>query len=240
MRWLAALVLPGLWGAMQPVPASAQAYQCRMPERLAPVTPPRRGPEDIRRVTPITGYTLALSWSPEYCKGREDRPGEALQCSRNHGEFGFVLHGLWPEGKTSAFPQYCARTPVQVPASVVRSTLCSMPSRRLIAHQWDKHGSCMARDPQSYFQTATRVYRAIQLPDMERLSRRPLTHGMLKQEIARRNPGMKPDAIAIKSNGRGWLQEVRICLAPGYRPRACPAYVRQPRGDTRLRIWRGL
>lgn len=223
-----------------PAPALAQAYQCRMPERAITPVSPRRSSDDVRRVTPVTGYTLALSWSPEHCKGREEAPGEALQCSRDFGEFGFILHGLWPEGKTAADPQYCARTPVQVPLAVVRKTLCAMPSQRLIAHQWDKHGSCMARDPESYFRTATTVYRGVRLPDMERLSRRALTHGMLRREMARLNPGMMAQSIAIRSNARGWLQEVRICLGLNYRPRACPAHVRQPRGDAPLRIWRGL
>lgn len=226
--------------AAVPAPLMAQAYQCRMPDRLAPLPAPDRARSDTRRVVPVTGYTLALSWSPEYCRGREAQPGEALQCSRAHGEFGFVLHGLWPEGKTAAYPQYCASPPAQVPMSVVRATLCDTPSQRLIQHQWDKHGSCMARDPAKYFDTATRLYRATRLPDMERLSRRALTHGMLKREIARANAGMMPQAVAIQANGRGWLQEVRICLGLDYRPRSCPAHVRQPRGDTRLRIWRGL
>jgi ribonuclease T2 len=237
MRWL---VLLAVLSAALPAPALAQAYQCRMPERLSPMPPAKRSSDDVRRVTPVSGYTLALSWSPEHCKGREDLPGEALQCSRDHGEFGFVLHGLWPEGKTAAYPQYCARTPTIVPLSVVRKTLCDMPSQRLIAHQWDKHGTCMARDPESYFRTATKVYRAIRLPDMERLSRRPLTHGMLKREVARINPGMTPEAVAIRSNKRGWLQEVRICMGLTYRPRACAPHVRQLRGDTPLKIWRGL
>jgi ribonuclease T2 len=63
---------------------------------------------------------------------------------------------------------------------------------------------------------------------------------MLRREIARLNPGMPATAIALKANGRGWLQEVRLCLGMDYRPRACPAHVRQPRGDTPLKIWRGL
>lgn len=240
MRLLAALAVVAAAGMMTPAAVQAQAYQCRMPDQLSPLATPKRRPSDVRRVTPVTGYTLALSWSPEYCKSREDRPGEALQCSRRYGEFGFVLHGLWPEGKTAAYPQYCARTPVPVPSSVVRNTLCAMPSQRLIAHQWDKHGSCMSRDPQGYFRTATSVYRAMRMPDMERLSRRALTHGMLRREIARVNPGMTPQSVAIRSNSRGWLQEVRICMDLRYRPRPCPAHVRQPRGDTPLRVWRGL
>lgn len=239
MRRLSALMLALAALLASPVPALAQAYQCRMPEQLRALAPART-PADRRRVTPIAGYTLALSWSPEFCKGRQDDPAQTLQCSRNHGEFGFVLHGLWPEGKTAAYPQYCAATPMQVPLTVVRKTLCDMPSPRLIAHQWTKHGSCMARDPARYFETATRLFRAVRLPEMERLSRKPLTQGMLRREIARVNPGMTPASIAIKANARGWLQEVRLCLGMDFRPRPCPAHIRQPRGDTALRIWRGL
>lgn len=238
MRVAAALLMLGL--ALAPAPLLAQAYQCRMPERLSPLPQDKRGRDAVRRVVPIAGYTLALSWSPEYCRGREDDKAQALQCSRRFGEFGFVLHGLWPEGRTATYPQYCASPPSAVPLSVVRQNLCAMPSQRLIQHQWDKHGSCMARDPARYFQTATRLYQSVKLPDMERLSRRALTQGMLKREIARLNPGMPATAIVLKANGRGWLQEVRLCLGLDYRPRACPAHVRQPRGDAPLKIWRGL
>ncbi|PXW74538.1 ribonuclease T2 [Blastomonas natatoria] len=238
MRRAVALIALGV--AAAPAPLLAQAYQCRMPEKLALLPQEKRGRDAVKRVVPVAGYTLALSWSPEFCRGREEDRGQALQCSRRFGEFGFVLHGLWPEGKTAVYPQYCATPPSPVPLSVVRQNLCAMPSQRLIQHQWDKHGSCMTRDPARYFQTARQLYQSVKLPDMERLSRRPLTQGMLRREIARLNPGMPASAIAIRANGRGWLQEVRLCLGMEYRPRACPAHVRQQRGDTPLKIWRGL
>lgn len=238
MRRVAALLALGI--ALAPMPLFAQAYQCRMPEKLASLPQEKRGRDAIRRVVPVAGYTLALSWSPEFCRGREQDRAQALQCSRRFGEFGFVLHGLWPEGETAVYPQYCATPPSPVPLSVVRQNLCAMPSQRLIQHQWDKHGSCMARGPARYFQTARQIYQSVKLPDMERLSRRPLTQGMLKREIARLNPGMPATSIAIKANGRGWLQEVRLCLGIDTRPRACPPHVRQPRGDAPLKIWRGL
>ncbi|WP_373488652.1 ribonuclease T(2) [Blastomonas sp.] len=234
--WLA---IAGLM-LLAPHAAGAQAYQCRMPERLSPLPPVKRPANEPRRVLPVTGYTLALSWSPEFCKGREDDARQRLQCSRDHGEFGFVLHGLWPEASGPRYPQYCAAQPARVPQSVVRSLLCDMPSPRLIEHQWLKHGSCMARDPASYFRVSTTVYRATRIPDMERLSRRPLTYGMLRRAFAQANPGMQPDTIAIKANARGWLQEVRICLGRNLKPNACPRHVRQPRGDTMIKIWRGL
>ena len=44
--------------------ANAQAYQCRAP-LVSGV--PLITPDSKPRSVPTTGYTLALSWSPEFC-----------------------------------------------------------------------------------------------------------------------------------------------------------------------------
>ena len=84
-----------------PSPALAQAYQCRIPQQLSV---PRVSPDGPTRRVPVTGYTLALSWAPEFCKGREGRRADAVQCSGRNGRFGLVVHGLWPDGR-STWPQ---------------------------------------------------------------------------------------------------------------------------------------
>lgn len=85
--------------------AHAQAYQCRIPQTLPVIAPPV--PDGPVRRMPVTAYTLALSWSPEYCRGRENRPADHFQCSGRNGRFGLVLHGLWPEGGEGRWPQWC-------------------------------------------------------------------------------------------------------------------------------------
>ena len=50
-----------------PAPALAQAYQCRAPASIE-MPPPVRQDGPSTRV-PIAGYTLAVSWSPEFCRG---------------------------------------------------------------------------------------------------------------------------------------------------------------------------
>ncbi len=60
-------------GALVPVHAQAQAYQCRAP---AISSVPQITPDGARRESAITGYTLTLSWSPEFCRTRSE--------SRNH------------------------------------------------------------------------------------------------------------------------------------------------------------
>ena len=114
---LAALVLvPGA--------AAAQAYQCRVPAGPVSVPEaPRDGP--VRRV-PITGYTLALSWSPEYCRTRGARAAGERQCSGRSGRFGFVVHGLWPEGRGAAWPQWCPAPHALSSRELVRN-LCMTP-----------------------------------------------------------------------------------------------------------------
>lgn len=229
-----------LLAAATPTPLLAQAYQCAMP-RIAQAPPDATRPADEpRRVRPVTGYTLALSWSPEHCRTRKQSRQDALQCGGENGEFGFILHGLWPETDGSDYPQWCAMDPPDIAPGTVQQNLCIIPSERLIAHEWAKHGTCMARKPESYFAISARLYRAVRYPDMERLSRSELTAGMLAKAFADANPGLEPEMVAIDLNRRGWLQQVRLCLGEDFRPRTCPAFARRPRGDTSVKIWRGL
>jgi len=153
---LRTLVALGL--SVLPVPALAQAYQCSAPRVLEPVRPIT--PDGPVRRTAISGYTLAASWSPDYCKTSGDTA--SMQCSGRNGQFGFVLHGLWPESR-GTYPQWCATTP-QPSAALLRQHLCMTPSTRLLAHEWAKHGSCMARTPAQYFKVGAILWRSIECP----------------------------------------------------------------------------
>ena len=91
-----AAILAALGAFALPASAIAQSYQCRLPERISL---PRITADGPVRVVPVTGYTAALSWSPEFCKDREMQPRHAVQCSGSNGRFGLVMHGLWPQGR---------------------------------------------------------------------------------------------------------------------------------------------
>ncbi|MFX8949768.1 hypothetical protein ABTM92_19760, partial [Acinetobacter baumannii] len=73
----------------------------------------------------ITGYTLALSWSPEFCNAHRNDPASAQQCSGRGGRFGFILHGLWPEGSGGQWPQWCAAALPS--AEALRRAMCLTP-----------------------------------------------------------------------------------------------------------------
>lgn len=230
-RVLAAMALLPL---AAPASVMAEVPSCRLPPRVeAPALPVPDGP---RRVLPVAGYTLALSWSPEFCRQRARDPRAAYQCGGELGHFGFILHGLWPESAPGQWPQWCAARPV--PAETVRRNLCMMPSPDLIAHEWAKHGSCMAKTPEGYFRAGAALLRSLRLPDMTALSRRPgLTAGDLRGALRRSTPFLPAGAIRVKANGRGWLQEVHVCYGKDFLPAPCAD--RGADDDTPLKIWRG-
>ena len=218
--------------------AHAQAYQCRIPQGPFSVsTPQRDGPV---RQTRIAGYTLALSWAPEFCHGREGRAADRMECSGNFGRFGLVLHGLWPEGVGGSSPQWCPTTHRPTP-SQIRANLCMTPSAKLLEHEWAKHGACITHTPGRYFELAHKLWDALGFPDLDRLSRRKgLTTGMLRQAFVEANPAFRADQVGLEVNQRGWLEGMRLCYDKRFRPARCTRNQLGPADDTKLKIWRGL
>ncbi|MDE2560767.1 MAG: ribonuclease T [Sphingomonadales bacterium] len=219
-----------------PAPALAQAWQCRVPRSVeAPDLP---GPDGPRIVSPITGYTLALSWSPEFCHGHRNDRDSQLQCSGQIGRFGFVLHGLWPEGR-GRDPQWCSASEAPS-ATTLRENLCVTPSPRLMAHEWAKHGACMASSPEGYLKAGRALFRSLRFPDMARLSRVDgLNAGMVRAALVGETPFLKPDMIRLVVNSRGWLEEVQVCYARSFMPVRCPGGT-GPRDSQPVKIWRSF
>ena len=216
--WLLArgmIALPGT--------ASAQALSCAVPDDVPrPHADLPSAGQPARRV-PIGSYTLAISWSPEYCRTRGDDASARFQC-RSTNRFGFVLHGLWPDGVGKEWPQYCRATPI-LSRQVIRRNMCATPSPQLLQHEWSKHGTCMAGyTPERYFARSTTMFRALRFPDMAQLSRAPLTAGRLAQAIAARNPGLRADMMRITGTRTGALDEVWLCTDRRFRYTRCPGH----------------
>jgi ribonuclease T2 len=221
-----------------PSPVLAQAYQCRVPDRIE--LPPPAQPDGPARRTAIGGYVLAVSWSPEYCRSKAARDPDNMQCNGRNGRFGFVLHGLWPEASKGPAPQWCALEPAPSEADY-RANLCRTPVPWLIRHEWAKHGSCMARTPAGYYKVAGILYDSLRFPDGDALSVRPaLTVGELRAAFRRANPGWRKDAVGVLVSNGGWLREFYLCLGKDFMPRACPRRNFGPKDAVPLKIWRGL
>lgn len=218
-----------------PAQALAQAYQCSA--KLVPPPLPQIQPDGPSTNAPIQSYTLAVSWAPEYC--RNDHDPQSVECSGRYGRFGLIVHGLWPEGDGQA-PQWCEAKSMPTP-DTVRRNLCMTPSTYLIAHEWAKHGSCMARNPDAYYATARKLWDKLKWPDVDALSRKPeLTVGDLREAVMLANPGLRREAIGVLTSDKGWLRELRLCYTRSFKLQACKRQQYGPDDATALKIWRGI
>lgn len=219
-----------------PAPLVAQAYRCTPPQRFELPRPVQ--PDGPPRRTPIAGYTLAASWSPEFCRRPQDK--STMQCSGANGRFGFVLHGLWPEARSGPPPQWCATTPRPSPR-LIRGNLCMTPEPWLIEHEWAKHGSCMVRTPEAYFRVSGVLWRSLRWPDADRLSRQDgLTVGDLRRAFIARNPHWQANQVGVTLSRSGWLRELRLCYGRDFMPVRCDRRSLGPPDSAPLKIWRGL
>ena len=217
-------------------PALAAAQnQCAIPQSI-PVSRSILPPPGETVVVPLTGYVLSLSWSPQFCKVNGDDKKNALQCGGS-SKFGFILHGLWPDGEGQKDPRWCKRVPA-VSQDVLRTNFCATPSASLMQHEWAKHGSCIESDAGRYFRAASLVYTSLKFPDMDALSRSQPVVGDFAKAFVAANPGVTPEMVRVDVTPLGWLEGVRLCLGRDYHPRPCPRDIGGAGPDGKLRIWR--
>ena len=104
------------------------------------------------------------------------------------------------------------------------------PDVQLMQHEWAKHGSCMARKPETYFGAARLMFNAIEFPDMDRLSRQykkgaPVNATGLAEAFADINEGLPANSLKVSSSRRGCLEEVGVRLRKKFRPHRRPTLV---------------
>jgi len=168
-------------------------------------------------------YALVLSWSPTYCSSPAGRNSTA-QCGRQR-RYAFVVHGLWPQ-YSRGWPQDCRRKPPYIPNTLIRSLYDIMPSKRLIIHEWRKHGSCSGLRAQAYFSLARNLFEKIKIPARYILPNRTIftTPGQLVEDFINTNPVLKPDMISVQCGNnprRARLAEVKICFNRRGKPINC-------------------
>ena len=104
-------------------------------------------------------YVLSLSWAPVYC---EAHPDDKAECGQTR--HGFVLHGLWPQYQAGGYPQNCA-TSNRLDAAAQEFAASVYPSAKLVAHEWDRHGTCSGLGAMDYFKAADSARNEIRIPD---------------------------------------------------------------------------
>ncbi|KPP84092.1 MAG: ribonuclease T2 [Rhodobacteraceae bacterium HLUCCA08] len=168
-------------------------------------------------------YVLALSWSPSWCALEGDDRGSP-QCAPE-ADFGWVLHGLWPQYETG-WPSECPtehRHPTRADTAAEADLFGSSGSAW---HQWRKHGVCSGLPAEDYYDLARLAYEGIARPQILRDLDRAVTlpAALIEEAFLRDNPDLSADMITITCRS-GRIQEARICLTRDLKPRDCGADV---------------
>jgi ribonuclease T2 len=166
-------------------------------------------------------YVLSLSWSPTFCDS--EAAGRNREQCGGAKDFGWVVHGLWPQNE-KGWPENCP-TPEgsRVPERIGRTVIDIMPGMGLIGHQWRKHGSCSGLGMQDYFKLVREAHERIRVPpELATVSRESRTSPQaVEAAFIRSNPGLNRSAVAVTCD-RERVDEVRICLDRSLGFRACP------------------
>lgn len=167
-------------------------------------------------------YSLVLSWSPTFCDSHAGRRARE-QCGRNR-HYAFVLHGLWPQYE-KGWPQNCRVKKGQffIPRKVIDSMTDIMPSKRLIIHEWKKHGTCSGLSNKDYFALSRSLYNSVKIPARFQKPNNFVTTTPQQLEAAfiKANPGMDGSMISVQCGRGKRLKEVRFCFDKNQKLRPC-------------------
>jgi ribonuclease T2 len=108
-----------------------------------------------------------------------------------------------------------------------------MPSRQLIAHEWEKHGTCTGLAATDYFARIRQAYGAVHLPPALVNPAQPVraTAERIEQLFGEANPGLTPEMMAVEC--KKFVSEVRVCLDKDLHFRRCGRDVANAcRGET--------
>lgn len=202
---------------------AAAALACAIPTDL---TPAPALPQEESRIVPVEHFVLAYYWWPQECRRADSAASPGC-----HAGFGLRVHGLWPDGPGTTYPQFC-RAPTPLAAAEVRRNWCLTPSVTLLQHEWAKHGTCDWPDAAHYFADMRRVAARIALPDLDRVA----TAGAVRDAMVASNPRLPRDAVFVGTDSNQWLTEIRVCLNLAKRPRGCESGVGAP-DSILIRVW---
>lgn len=172
---------------------------------------------DGERAGSFDYYVLAMSWSPNWCKLEGNARG-AEQCDE---DFGWVLHGLWPQYE-DGWPAYCP-TSLRAPSKQMTAAQSDIFGAGGAAwYQWKKHGVCAGLEARDYFATARAAFAAVNKPAVLRKIDRTFSvpAKVIEDAFLQANPDWTADMITITCKS-GHIQEARVCLTKDLEPRVC-------------------
>ena len=157
-------------------------------------------------------YLLDMPWGPEFCSIADVSP----QCRPQRS---FVVHGLWPQNNDGSYPVFCSQDPGPLNP---RENLDLTPDLHLLAHEWDKHGTCTAKGPQRFFQMAREAFTSIEIPlAFEHLDHETtMAPARILDLFYKANPQL-PQGSIIVSCRNDHFTAVEACFTTSLKPMPC-------------------
>jgi ribonuclease T2 len=168
-------------------------------------------------------YLHSLSWAPNFCAAH---PNDNSSECRTESHTAFVLHGLWPNANQGPSPLSC-KPASPVAANIVRHMLEYFPTKGLIQHEWEKHGTCSGVSAAQYFAKVEQAYKSIQVPQRYQAFDQPQQLGVhdIEQDFAKSNNSSE-GAFRISCHA-GELVALEACLDKDLHLQACPRTARE-------------
>jgi ribonuclease T2 len=159
-------------------------------------------------------FVLSLSWSPSFC-GTQAGERDVTQCAPGRN-FAFVVHGLWPQFQ-KGWPQNCPTEEGWVTQDNIEAMMPVMPSKKLIIHQWKKHGSCAGVSQGDYFKATRLLFEKVKIPAryLSPTADVITTPEQLVTDFVKTNLRLSADMISVQcgnAQDQARLSELRICL----------------------------
>ena len=189
---------------------AAAAIACAVP---ADIVAALALPQEETRIMSVERLVLAFYWWPQECRRADEANAPGCRAG-----FGLRVHGLWPDGAGTTFPQFC-RAPTPLDLAEVRRNWCLTPSPTLLQHEWAKHGTCHWPDAATYFADERKIAGTLTLPDLDRPA--AASAGAVRDAFVAANPAVPRAAVFVGTDKNQWLTEVRVCLDLAERPAAC-------------------
>lgn len=164
-------------------------------------------------------YQLALSWSPAFCdlqkRKNDGNIPNHLQYQCHDNEFGWVIHGLWPQSAAANtpadHPRFCRGDLPPESESLIKAYMPQSPGASLLQGQWEKHGACAFENAESYFAKQKALFQALTLP------KEPMERKALFAWLKKHNPQLKNAYLGATKT------ELYICYDKSWNVMDCPS-----------------
>jgi len=167
---------------------------------------------------------LAMSWQPGFCEHARFR-GTKPECEAlESGELAIshlTIHGLWPN-KQSCGTRYgdCRGAALELSEDTLAEVAPWMPNlifeTDFATHEWDKHGTCQAREDDQYFLTTQQLTELVDRSAIGEFIKPNIGKEMSVSDFfahVRRELGPEVEQrIQLLCAGGRFLQELRLSL----------------------------